>query len=251
MPLYGKLPPHESVEQMASHYIREMQTVQPEGPYYLAGFCFGAILAFEIAQQLRRQGQEIAFVASFDGGVPGFDYYASRETAVAARSARVPSGGQQNKAKGGISRHWSRIRGRKPQKIVAYLVKKVVLRTRRNIGKIKCKIGAHYQKKGKGLPEWLRLSFFLWNNGQAEKSYRAEPYPGKMCIFVTKGLFADPAMGWEKLVTGGVEVHEIPGEHRHHRDLMAGTFIVGVCEKLKPYLASRPQGVTRSSFDVR
>jgi hypothetical protein len=72
-----------------------------------------------------------------------------------------------------------------------------------------------------------------------------------MCIFVTKGLFPDPAMGWEKLVTGGVEVHEIPGEHREHRDLMAGTFIVGVCEKLKPYLASRPQGVTRSSFDVR
>jgi amino acid adenylation domain-containing protein len=249
--VYGKLPPHERVEEMASHYIREMRTVQPEGPYSLAGFCFGAILAYEIAQQLRRQGQAIAFLASFDGGVPGFDYDAARETAVAVRSAKMASHGNENRPKSWISRHWSRIRGRKPKKIVAYLVKKVVLRARRSIGKTKCKIGARYQKKGRGLPEWLRLSFFLWNNGQAEKLYRAETYPGRMCIFVTKGLFADPAMGWKKLVTGGVEVHEIPGEHLHHRDLMAGTFIVGVCEKLKPYLASRPQGVTRGSFDVR
>src|SRR5436189_6164517 len=112
-----------------------MRTVQPEGPYSLAGFCFGAILAYEIAQQLRRQGQEIAFLASFDGGVPGFDYYAARETAVAARSARGASDGNASKAKSRISRHWSRIRGRKPKKIVAYLVKKVVLRMRRSIWK--------------------------------------------------------------------------------------------------------------------
>ncbi|MEO8426003.1 MAG: amino acid adenylation domain-containing protein [Verrucomicrobiota bacterium] len=249
--VYGKLPPHGSVEQMASHYIREMRTVQPQGPYYLAGFCFGAILAFEIAQQLRRQGQEIALLASFDGGAPRFDYHASPEAAAVARSARVPAAGDVKKAKSWISRHWSRIRGRKPKKIMTYLVKKVVSRSRWQIGKLQFKIGAYYQKKGKGLPEPVRLRFFHWNHGRAEILYKTEIYPGTICIFVTKGRFADPAMGWKKLVTGGVEVHEIAGEHRHHRDLMAGTFIVGVCEKLKPYLAPTPNGMTPASFAGR
>ena len=55
--LYGKATPHATVEEMAAHYIQEIRTVQPDGPYRLAGFCFGAILAFEMAQQLRKRGR--------------------------------------------------------------------------------------------------------------------------------------------------------------------------------------------------
>jgi pimeloyl-ACP methyl ester carboxylesterase len=46
-------------EAMAADYIQALRSVQPEGPYYLGGFCGGGLLAFEVAQQLRAQGQEV------------------------------------------------------------------------------------------------------------------------------------------------------------------------------------------------
>ncbi len=58
--------PHSSIEQMASYYIQAIQTVQPHGPYFLFGWSLGGIVAFEMAQQLSRQGEQIAFLASVD-----------------------------------------------------------------------------------------------------------------------------------------------------------------------------------------
>ncbi|HYK42874.1 MAG TPA: amino acid adenylation domain-containing protein, partial [Thermoanaerobaculia bacterium] len=72
--LYGDAPPHADIEEMAAHYAREIRTVQPEGPYHLAGFCFGGLLAFAVAQRLRMEGNEIGLLASFDGGSHTFDY---------------------------------------------------------------------------------------------------------------------------------------------------------------------------------
>lgn len=64
--LDGKAPPHERIEDMAADYIKEMQMVQPQGPYFLAGLSNGGVIALEIAQQLRAQGQSVALVAMFD-----------------------------------------------------------------------------------------------------------------------------------------------------------------------------------------
>lgn len=44
---------------MAARYVASLQTIQPEGPYQLVGFCGGGLIAFEIARQLRAQGQEV------------------------------------------------------------------------------------------------------------------------------------------------------------------------------------------------
>jgi thioesterase domain-containing protein/acyl carrier protein len=59
--LEGRRDP-DRMEVMATDYIRQMQTLQPEGPYFLGGYCFGAVLAFEIAQQLYAQGQRVALL---------------------------------------------------------------------------------------------------------------------------------------------------------------------------------------------
>src|SRR5262249_54584319 len=41
-----------TVEAMAADYLKEIQAVQPEGPYFLGGFSFGGLVVFEMAQQL-------------------------------------------------------------------------------------------------------------------------------------------------------------------------------------------------------
>ena len=59
-----------SVESMAADYVREIEQRQPRGPYHLAGLSFGGLLAFEVAQQLRRRGAEVALLAMFDTVMP-------------------------------------------------------------------------------------------------------------------------------------------------------------------------------------
>ena len=55
-----------SIPSLASRYLESIRAVQPEGPYYLSGFSFGGLIAFEVAQQLRAEGAEVALVAMFD-----------------------------------------------------------------------------------------------------------------------------------------------------------------------------------------
>ena len=58
--LDGRIVRNQSMEQIASAYIADIRGLQPTGPYFLGGFCFGGLLAFEIAQQLKAEGEEIA-----------------------------------------------------------------------------------------------------------------------------------------------------------------------------------------------
>jgi pimeloyl-ACP methyl ester carboxylesterase len=65
---------------MAAAYREEILSLQAVGPYYLCGNCFGGTVAFEIAQQLRQQGQEVALLALINTAFPGnfLDYLISR-----------------------------------------------------------------------------------------------------------------------------------------------------------------------------
>ena len=56
----------DTIEEMASRYIRSIKTCQPEGPYNLGGWSMGGMVAFEMATQLRRQGDEVALLALLD-----------------------------------------------------------------------------------------------------------------------------------------------------------------------------------------
>jgi len=66
----GDEAPYTCMEDMVAHYIQEIQTVQPEGPYLLGGRCMGGNIAFETAQRLRRCGQQVLLVAMADSRNP-------------------------------------------------------------------------------------------------------------------------------------------------------------------------------------
>jgi thioesterase domain-containing protein len=80
-PFYTLQPPgiandddvHQRVEDMAAHYITEMRTVQPTGPYLLGGHCGGAWVAFEMARQLQRVGEQLDALIVVDVEPPGID----------------------------------------------------------------------------------------------------------------------------------------------------------------------------------
>ena len=64
--LDGERPCLTTIEEMASLYVKEILRVQPQGPYYLGGYCMGGTVAYEMAQQLKAQGDEVALLALFD-----------------------------------------------------------------------------------------------------------------------------------------------------------------------------------------
>ena len=64
--LDGERPFHTRVEDMAAHYIKELQIVQSQGPYYIGGYSFGGIVALEMAHQLKAQGHAVGLIILLD-----------------------------------------------------------------------------------------------------------------------------------------------------------------------------------------
>ena len=62
--------PVSDISDMALSYIEALRQVQPEGPYLLGGWSMGGIVAFEMAQQLQRDGHEISLLALLDSHAP-------------------------------------------------------------------------------------------------------------------------------------------------------------------------------------
>nr|AHZ46176.1 NRPS [uncultured bacterium 14-4D] len=68
--LDGTEPPLETIEEMATHYISELRRIQPEGPYFLGGHCYGGVIMYEMVQQLHRTGERVALAAMMDSSAP-------------------------------------------------------------------------------------------------------------------------------------------------------------------------------------
>jgi len=64
--LNGERPCFTRVEDMAAHYLSELKKLQPEGPYFIGGYSFGGLVAYEMAQQLRASGESVGLLGLLD-----------------------------------------------------------------------------------------------------------------------------------------------------------------------------------------
>jgi thioesterase domain-containing protein len=62
--------PVASIEEIAMLFARDITAVRPHGPYLLAGYCLGGAIAFELAQQLTAQGQQVSLLALLGSACP-------------------------------------------------------------------------------------------------------------------------------------------------------------------------------------
>lgn len=75
--LDGEAEPFDRLEEMAAHYLQQIRQVQPEGPYYLGGYCMGGDIAYEVARQLQAAGEEVPILAVIDPPPANFNERAS------------------------------------------------------------------------------------------------------------------------------------------------------------------------------
>jgi thioesterase domain-containing protein/acyl carrier protein len=242
--LYGGSAPIRTVEEMASHYLSEMRQVHPDGPWLLAGYCFGTIVAFEIAQRLLAAGEDVQLVAMFNGPSPlwvkRWGYYGNQPS-WRAKHSREPM----------PTKDVRRARRRKRRLQAPF---KLIVRIPRAIVEPRRLMNGFwwYSRKprtrlllalGRPVPERDREEFFFDLHSDAEQRYVPTTYPGEILVFYGQELYEDPTLGWESL--GTVISHAVPGEHTNNRQLMHEPAVGFVAERLREYLG-REGAQTRS-----
>lgn len=203
--LDGKQAPLTCIEEMAACYLKEMRKAQPHGPYMIGGRSFGGIVAFEMACQLRAQGQEVNLLALLDTypvnyfrREPGSNSLNHRAVRYARRMwCHVQNLGQLSLREKFV------YAGNKCQYIPA--------KTRRIVMD---RVFGLYKRIARPLPQVLRSIEQM--NYSAMRDYVPQVYPGTVTLFLASGDMTasyDLKEGWQALAAGGVEIHEIDGDH--------------------------------------
>jgi phthiocerol/phenolphthiocerol synthesis type-I polyketide synthase E len=230
--LDGKHPFHTRIEDMAAQYVQEVQTVQPEGPYLLAGYCMGGTVALEMAQQLRAQGQEVALLALFE----------------TYNWANMPAKSFLDKVYYYIQKiqfNWGKFLLSK-SKLSFIMEKKRIFASRSNawLRSISSKLG---HKIRLGNEQDLILSRLRRTNDLAANTYLPKAYPGRITHFIPAKEYSwkkRPGLGWEKMAAGGVEFYELPV---YPEEMFKEPFTELLAEKLKICIqkASEPKPSNR------
>jgi amino acid adenylation domain-containing protein len=210
--LDGSGAPHTRVEDMAAHYIKEMRELQPEGPYFIGGRSLGGMVAFEMAQQLKAQGQTIGLLALLDTYPSGYAKLFRNEGTLRAALARA---WKRTKA------HLANLQTLSVNDGLSYLFKKARFAPRKLKSQVWRRLYNAYEKLdqsfeilGRPLPRAFRdVKEF---NSLAVRDYTPKVYDGKVTLFWASAdlrTSIDLVEGWRALAGGGMEVHEIPGSH--------------------------------------
>jgi amino acid adenylation domain-containing protein len=200
--LDAEAPVHRSVEEMAAHHIAVMRNAQETGPYYLVGYSFGGRLAFEMAQQLRASGQEVALLALLDTFAPGYP-----------KIAPLP-------VRCGL--HLRNLVRMTPRERALYMKERAGKVLQRFTG-----LSQRFQPSEtdeapdvSGLTLDERIERVRQITGRASERYRPRAYPGEIEVFRSAerpkwlgASFDDPQNGWGAYTYGAVHVRLLPGAH--------------------------------------
>lgn len=168
------LKPLPSIEEITSEFIDAIQSVQPGGPYYIGGGCEGAMIGFAVAAELQRRGEEVAQLILWITPAPGY----SRGRAFGLPAYRRMS--QQLKA---LYRHLS--------------IADLNTRTLREVIQ----------------HEYIEYRIFR----AMDQFQPTRPFQGQIVLARTaesRGSWdTDRTLGWGGFASGGVQVHDLPGNH--------------------------------------
>jgi thioesterase domain-containing protein len=190
-----------TLEELADRYVRELRDRQPSGPYYLCGYCWAGALAFEMACQLRQAGQEVALLALIDSACPG-----DRTTTPLYRRARARARAFLARA----GRNLRRLRELEATAMPGFLAERLTNLCTEVVGGVAYRWSRRLQRP--------LLPAFRDRRGaltQAGRRYRPAAYPGRVTLFraASPSPGDDPFWGWGRVAAGGVELHEVAGEH--------------------------------------
>jgi len=194
-----RIPPYypaTGVGDIAVRYLEVLRAFQPSGPYYLLGWCFGGRIAYEMAQRLLDEGEQVAFL----GVIDWLPFSASRGHRLADRWRQFNTLGPRAK----INLLWTLLMSKM----------RWVLSTPYRVGSPLCNVTNSAIRRLLGIP--LSPNLLRWRHSRTvnrfAKEHEVEKYPGRLTLFYC----AEESFGRSKLwegVAAKVETFEIPGNH--------------------------------------
>jgi thioesterase domain-containing protein len=237
----GDREPFGSVEEMAACYVEAIRAVQPRGPFFLAGFSFGGLVAYEMSQQLHRAGLAVALLALLDTGSPRAGGLCDDASFIHGISTVLERHDLSDSAADPEDerRLWGDF---------VQLARRYSAQARREPDKERrtSELGAVQQlfrtlrllpmDEGLGYPEVRRYMRFLRANLRAGRRYEAVAGPHRITLFRTQQGLAGGGAGsvsidaWAALAGGGLDLHEVPG---HHLELCVPPAVEVVTQQLR------------------
>ncbi|MDX2242773.1 MAG: thioesterase domain-containing protein [Leptolyngbyaceae cyanobacterium bins.302] len=199
--LDGSSPPLNRIEAIAAYYIQAIQTLQPHGPYFLGGWSFGGLVAFEMAQQLTQAGQQVELLAILDTPAP----------------CNKPSFYQSLKFLLGTAL-WSTL---------PFLLDYGALISHRLESQNSWFSRKQWSAIARLIPEESRLQLLdesairsllpiVYANVQATYRYVPQSYPNRLTLFKAAeqpdAFKHEPTLGWSALASD-IHLHQVPGNH--------------------------------------
>ena len=222
---HGEEEPLTRVEDMANLYIQAIQKFQPQGPYSIGGWSFGGVVAYEMAQQLHKQGHEVSLLAIVDSYIPILLDKNKKIDALylVGVLSRYFGGmlGQDNLIMPDEIKHLS------TNEQINYILDKAV--------KVKILPPSNQSQQNR------RILDVLIGTLKATYSYVQQPYPGKVTVFraTEKHIMApDPTLVWVELFSimdaEDIKIVDVSG---NHYTCILEPHIQVLAERLKSYIA--------------
>jgi len=218
--LNGGEEPLDCIEDMAAHYIAEIRAQNPTGPYNLAGYSLGGLIAWEMAKQFQEAGQTVPVLALFDS-------VAKYEWAGEGSSGKWKK--KLKKAGYNLS-----LMVKDPAKAIEYKSHVVKMQLQHMAGKLRT---AYRNNETNVIEEgYLPYGKQVYEKSlEAYEKYDLKPLDVHVDLFKAKEqmfYLADPVYyGWDKFARQGVIVHEIKGNHLTLFDEVHGKEVAGALQQ--------------------
>lgn len=270
LPVYGVQPYsraghpilHTRITEMADYYIKQIQAIQPQGPYLLGGLCAGGVLAFEIARHLQRQGQTVAMVAIMDAA----DVAAEENTnhLVKQFMTRLSEFLEQSQKLKPYQRPFY-LFNQMAKKATNWLIYKVKTWMEQTRSQTQLQLFRYFLDRHLPLPSFLhhipvRTTFLF-----AEKEYAPDSLFQGEIVFLRATessslfegteiddqpyclIYKDPLLGWGERVTDGVRVYDMPGGHS---SMLQEPNVQVMAETLNAYIKAALDGASGQQATV-
>jgi aspartate racemase len=219
-PTHPPFYPSSTIEELAARYVAEVKRVQPTGPYLLSGACFGGVIAFEMARQLRAGGDEVDSLILFNAFVMNNRRIEDGATPLRVRGGEIIFGSV------GWRTHLARLAALEPRESLRYLSTKLGVHIRSEVRRL-TQLPTRFRDRIAEQLEELTYRYgrlfgravspdFVYRRATLRSlrllgRYTPGKFDGRIVLFrAVEDHDAKPL--WMGL-GGGLEVHDMPGGH--------------------------------------